>query len=1054
MARDLLSRASLQHLLSLFVLSCLCHANPKGQQTIIQAGLASFKELLTPNLIGSADARLRQWTCITIGKCWHGFGHAKTTAAADGIPEVLVQVLMDPVPDVRCAALWALGAFFGGKILQPASGAPSATSPTQAARTHALRAQARLDLEIHLGAAMSTLINDGSPLVRRELMLALAELVYFQQDLFLAIATAHPRNRESISVQGWYIWRAILRGCRDCSLQVQEVSLAIKGYLKGRAILNQSQLGRMIASQHNPGLTIAPRDTAAAYHENIEEEDGVESALTDADAAARTSATDTDGSDARATTRFARSARPDDRQSIAHIDADDISAQDDATMPHDFHDRDSAPHVSRAAHNQPPIRHFTRFKMGHLRPGGGGIGGAAAATMGGLPGAAGGQRRTAEKTSILKSLESPIVDASKSDSSVGGTATLDERAADQMWTVPKSRVFEDAYLAFTEPMLQPSATADDRAQMHLPTMSEIRHTKWRHARNQAIHAHARELQATHPAKASYVEVTFLNAEWEGTSCVAFHQYETMLLAADLHRTVGVWNYAVDEERGRERLNTFSNDNPPGTKITQLEVINDAAVSLLLVATDEGVVRIWRGVHEEGRQQLVTAWVANPQPEVFYANGTAQNTTNAPIPTTPVQTQLDNNVITPTHSFQDASGSLTSSMAPQARLSGRHSTGVGVPLTPSGQPMRHSASTPLLAPSSSTPSSRTGSLISAAGSLLLPATAANNLSRSPMSKAASSGAINIPPHTLAGQTTATTPQAYSHGRGQSVTPNASQTASWAAGPSSRRKQRPPLIVEWQQNRGRLVTTHERGHTDNTAHIVRSTLPDTSPSPVLSSLPPVPVCLQLASGNGLECLRLWDVSQEQCVSEIPIFGHESREPHLPSYVTSITTNGGDMSWLGCHDGALRCFDLRLPPVERYDRRNKETEGRREGVEPPQLSSCPFTRSLFMLVSCRVLCACQPGEHSSSASITGSDCATATTRTRRWHGQTIHTQHNESCVQALLQSNQPTISAASPLIDLSVPMLCVWPVLSSSPRRSVAISPWPTFEWVRRTCNTYDN
>lgn len=72
-------------------------------------------------------------------------------------------------------------------------------------------------------------------------------------------------------------------------------------------------------------------------------------------------------------------------------------------------------------------------------------------------------------------------------------------------------------------------------------------------------------------------------------------------------------------------------------------------------------------------------------------------------------------------------------------------------------------------------------------------------------------------------------------------------------------------------------------------------------------------QLASGNGLEMIRIWNVEQELCVNDIPLLGMESVEVHAPLHATSITSNGADMSWVGCSDGALRCFDLRLSPLQ---------------------------------------------------------------------------------------------------------------------------------------------
>lgn len=957
-AKETLLQTNFQRLLSLFIIACMAHSNPKGQQVLMQSGLSSFKDLVAPHLLFSSDPRLRKWTCLALGKCWHGFGHAKTIASNEAIPEMVVQLLMDHLPEVRCAALWSLGAFFGGKILptstpnsNPGSGT---TSPAQPARSHALKQQARLDLEIHLGAAMATLINDGSPLVRRELMLSLAELVYFQQDLFLAIATAHPRARESISVQGFNIWRAILRGCRDCSSQVQEVSLAIKGYLKGRAILNQSQLGRMIGSQQHPGLSLGGGGGGhhrvgengvgggggLHQHETIEEDevDGSDETNTRSRHGSISREPSPTSTTTNTQTRTSLSSRGrnsisiSDHQSIAHIDADD-SIVDDPSM-QDYHDRDASTGAASTRVPQgPPIRHFTRFKMGHLRPGAGGgggsggLGGGIASQVGGVSappsgGGGGGQRRTAEKNSIVKTMEvtSGTPEAEGLTNSIG-TGTLDERSNDPMWQVPKSRIFDDAYLSFSEPLLLPTSSGDTNDPPPLTTnMFEIRQTKWRYARSQAMLNYAHDLKATHPVKSSYVEVASLNADWESTSSVIFHPYENMLIAADNHATIGLWNYS---EEGRGRLNIFSNDNPPGTKITQLEVVNDAHVSLLLAASDDGVVRIWRGAHEEGRQQLVTAWVANPQPEVSYAtqNGVPQTTVNHMPMANPSNQQLDSNVITPSQSYQDVVNISGSAYTPQARLSGgggRLSIG-STPAMFSGA--RHSVSTAGLL-STMTPASRSGSLIPQSGSLLPPSMNSTSvLQRSPGLKPmsqpsptlqATTAAMNIPSYSLTGGAHATT----NNNQFQTPTQSPPTITTSTTTTSSRRKQRPPLIVEWQQTRGRLV----RGTNDtlilirnhNAFHVYASLCHCADGICTLHVV--LLLFVQIASGNGLETLRIWDVNAEQCINEIPIFGYESLEPHLGTYVTSMNTNGADMAWVGCYDGALRCFDLRLAPIDR--------------------------------------------------------------------------------------------------------------------------------------------
>jgi WD40 repeat protein len=472
---------------------------------------------------------------------------------------------------------------------------------------------------------------------------------------------------------------------------------------------------------------------------------------------------------------------------------------------------------------------------------------------------------------------------------------MDERAADAMWQVPKSRVFEESYAQFSEPMLLSAAAAagvgadvSTAASVLVPSMSEIRHTKWRHARNQAVQSHARELIRAPSIKSSYVEVGYLNAEWEATSCLRFHPYETLLFAADNKSGIGVFNYSPDSASGAsggaERLNTFSNDNPPGTRVTQLELVNELAVSLLMVASDDGVVRVWRGAHEEGRQSLVTAWVANPQPEPFYS-ATAPAASNTTVPNTPASSTA---TVVDSYGVPSHGGEVPMSMAhtPAARLAGRAHTGVGMPPPPSSPgsgniAMRHSVSTPAMAlsangatPAASTRNdsiSRNGSALTQPNSYLSVPHAQTQRSPSlsgasspALSGQAVSGAMNIPNLSLGGSANNTTGQ-------QRVSPAQSFSGGWSS-LSSRRKQKPPMTIEWQQQRGRL----------------------------------------LASGNGLDSMRIWNVEQELCVSDIPLIGHEHSELS-PAHATSIASDGGDIVWVGCADGSVRCFDLRLSPLE---------------------------------------------------------------------------------------------------------------------------------------------
>ncbi len=84
----------------------------------------------------------------------------------------------------------------------------------------------------------------------------------------------------------------------------------------------------------------------------------------------------------------------------------------------------------------------------------------------------------------------------------------------------------------------------------------------------------------------------------------FHPYEPLLIAADGRDRLGLWNY----EEG-EKVAVLVNDNPRGTKITAMHLINDLHVSLILVGSDDGVVRLWRNAHVPGEARLAGAFAA-------------------------------------------------------------------------------------------------------------------------------------------------------------------------------------------------------------------------------------------------------------------------------------------------------------------------------------------------------------------------------------------------------------------------------------------------------------
>lgn len=88
------------------------------------------------------------------------------------------------------------------------------------------------------------------------------------------------------------------------------------------------------------------------------------------------------------------------------------------------------------------------------------------------------------------------------------------------------------------------------------------------------------------------------------SNVLFHPFENMMVVVDSHRKIGLWNYVE-----MEKINSFSNYNPKGTKITSISFINSHHISLLLTGSDDGAVRLWKDPHLQHHQRIVSAWTA-------------------------------------------------------------------------------------------------------------------------------------------------------------------------------------------------------------------------------------------------------------------------------------------------------------------------------------------------------------------------------------------------------------------------------------------------------------
>ncbi|XP_073168181.1 regulatory-associated protein of mTOR isoform X4 [Lepidochelys kempii] len=131
--------------------------------------------------------------------------------------------------------------------------------------------------------------------------------------------------------------------------------------------------------------------------------------------------------------------------------------------------------------------------------------------------------------------------------------------------------------------------------------SQIRKEReWRFLRNTRVRKQAQKIIQKGISRLD--DQIFLNRNPGVPSVVKFHPFTPCIAVADKD-SICFWDW----EKG-EKLDYFHNGNPRYTRITAMEYLNGQDCSLLLTATDDGAVRVWKNFADlEKNPEMVTAW---------------------------------------------------------------------------------------------------------------------------------------------------------------------------------------------------------------------------------------------------------------------------------------------------------------------------------------------------------------------------------------------------------------------------------------------------------------
>ncbi|KAF7731549.1 hypothetical protein EC973_009313 [Apophysomyces ossiformis] len=524
-----------------FILSVFCTNFRMGQQAclrgnVISACLAHVRD---------PDPLLRQWVCLCLAQVWMNNSEAKSAAIAENGHELLCSMLHDNVPEVRASAMYALGTFLGDANIT----------------------EQIVNIEHNIAISALVVMSDGSPIVRKEFVIALSHIVKLtgparflqaasqtieedqsQRSNFADERGRIGRSRQSdwrAAMDGHFgstsydsvyavIWKALLNLSVDPHPDVANAASTVVDHINSM-LLNNPSMGELATSLIRDTVQQATNDQTA----NL---DRSQPFNTHED---RTSA----GSPVRRPAMLTRSVSfASTLRTIYNFS--NISS----TSMHDTNNTSSRSHT-----DNPRV--------------------ASPATVA--------QRNALRGNPPMDPQRNPT---SQSDRT-GHKSTMES-------VLPLTSEFYDwSCEYFTEPQIR-APEADE------PGSVVYTQRKWRRARNEKILVESNSNRVATTTRWDNQVISVYN-ETEATHLL-FHPYESHLVAADAYNCLVVWDWKAGTP-----LTVIDNRNPSHSRITDVRFINEDDVALLLTASDDGAVRLYKNY--DGSEQedaiLVSAWRA-------------------------------------------------------------------------------------------------------------------------------------------------------------------------------------------------------------------------------------------------------------------------------------------------------------------------------------------------------------------------------------------------------------------------------------------------------------
>lgn len=535
-----------------FILSMLCNGYRQGQNVCNQTEIMSHCLFYLNN---KDNPLLRQWSCLCISQLWNDLPEAKWRGIRENAHQKLCMLVKDIVSEVRASMVYAMTTFLG---------IPDLTDEV-----------ARIEEQITW--TLIDMANDGSPIVRKELLVYISKYVKRYENKFIVAAfeqlqeekefLQHPprddgtenkmglhyaraehRNDDgslSASVHGIShnsvfatVWKHVLIMAVDPHPEVQKSATIVADYV--HIALLQSAVGGAAQALIDEILKLSAKATAAAQQPHDQRP---------TTPAAQTQSVTVPPPPQGLLKRTASYLFP------SLLDVPPPSPQNGKPSPRtpNGSQRGQTPNRSRTMtldFTAPPEQNDSTTTPGAYHA-------AKEPVSGGY------QRRN-----LRDPIELPL----------------------------KSTFLEYSTQYFREPQMKPTEAEE-------PGSTDYNERLWRRKRNEDILAITQPQKEVAGTSKWSVPCGFFN-NGSQPSKMTMHQFEDHLAVSDDKDTVCIWDW-----KKQDRLSRFANGNPVGSKISDLKFINEDDQAFLMTGSSDGVIRIYRNYDSDDKIELASAWRA-------------------------------------------------------------------------------------------------------------------------------------------------------------------------------------------------------------------------------------------------------------------------------------------------------------------------------------------------------------------------------------------------------------------------------------------------------------